>query len=179
MGYDLYGVGNGNTGFDKDYFYLNMWSMSVVVELLTRLGVLDRDMPTPPSPLEVWLAPPADMAESDPRGVEFRRRYRAATGLQSKRPGKVPAFKLNSNDQWHVTPGECAVLAEALRRCDGATLAAGSASAPRTPLVKFAALFPDARFGSQDKSTPEWAETVRAFAAFCERSAATGGFIVS
>lgn len=109
--------------------------MALLLTLMTRADVIDSSLPTPEFPQ--WPPPGLDdvlaselarywdePAEVDKRlgpaevpVVEAYRRARNETGATpSPQPGKVPAFKFESNDGWIVTPDECRVIAAGMDR---------------------------------------------------------------
>ncbi len=73
------------------------------------------------SPFMRYYSRESDLASSllelgpSPRELRIMQRYldrkNRALSMGSRYPGKVPAFKFDSNDGWHVIPAECLVIA--------------------------------------------------------------------
>jgi hypothetical protein len=117
------------------YIRLAGMSMPYMIEIMQDAGVLDDDAQHAPFP--DW--PPNGLEEEragdlldffeegeaiDPpptwRETRMMRAYLAACDevvrTPSRRPGRVPAFKFCSNDNWFVSPQECRSIAEGLER---------------------------------------------------------------
>ena len=151
--------------------------MAVVREVLDVLGVLDRETQPPEMPpLEASFFEAAREGRAL-RKEELEAQHCEARGVRSTNPGQVPAFKFETNVGWHVTAGECAVLAEALWSCDALTLTQAIARASEDPTLRLVAgLYPGAlQFPGEDRAT----EMLQAFADYCARCIAWQGFFVS
>jgi hypothetical protein len=108
-----------------------------VPHILYDCGVLDRKMSEATWPAWPPLGLTAERAEqlrefyaedaeqsvieppATPRELRILRRYLEAENRSRSavcpRPGKIPFFKFNSNDGWHVLPEECIAIINALR----------------------------------------------------------------
>ena len=107
MGYEFVACDACDTGLD-----LNCSAMAELEEVLDTLGVLDRQMQRPE------MTPRLYISDAVPESEESKAYY-LTRGVRSTNPGQVPWFKFAGNDDgWHVTANECAVIAEALPRCD-------------------------------------------------------------
>ena len=113
MGYEFVACDAGDTQLSEDrVFYLNCSAMGILEAVLDTLGVLDRQMQRPE------MTPLVYIDDAAPDCEELKEQFYLARSVRSKNPGQVPAFKLESDDGWHVTADECAVIAEALPRCN-------------------------------------------------------------
>jgi len=145
MGYDMYGVEEGN------YFRYNIGGMGQARDMLAALGMLDtRDEPSWPSPEDFGFALNADGSLPDefyaalegipatgngdpedgirPEGTDEDTWTRTMAYMGAQRDhidGEnapvqgLPYYKLGSNDGWLVTPGEIASALEAYRQATG------------------------------------------------------------
>jgi hypothetical protein len=134
MGYDLTMITEPKFQDAPGYWRTGGRGMGMLMDIMTEAGVLDSDSERPefqeawPPPgisegrAEEMLAylsgsvppvPPSTEAE-----LHISRQCKAAMDIwkqsRSPLPGKVPAYKFDGNDGWHVVPEECALIAVAL-----------------------------------------------------------------
>ena len=114
-----------------DCYRFTSHAMALSLQVMQDAGVIDNEQSVPSLPewppagfdpqraknLERYLEEP-DVLRSRllPPEIPLFDAYVRAEECAQSNPGKVPAFKFQSNDGWFVTPDECRAIDNALRR---------------------------------------------------------------
>ena len=137
MGFDLYMVKEPKFQDAAGYFHTGGAGIDILAAVMYEAGVLDTenappdlDVPWPPEGMKraraegVLNSLEEDAPPATPPATEAERaacmRFKVArdawAATRSPLPGKVPAYKFGSNDNWFVSPEECGWIAAALDR---------------------------------------------------------------
>ncbi len=169
-----------------DDFNVNYAGCGFIRDVLAELEVLDTATPMPDFPkwpppgisrdreMATWHAINAGHAIDSVLSPDEERAWRELEATEevvrrwpSPYPGKVPAFKFQSNDSWLVAPDECASIAQALEA------ALADFEKGNGPLSR-----PNVLLRWWGEPEADMVRFLSAFAAFCARGVSGGGFRV-
>lgn len=95
---------------DNGWVRLNLWSMQVIRKIMDMADLLDWETDLEEEDL------PTEIPESGPERTAVLEKIDDLFSLQSPEPGKVPAAKFCTNDNWIVTKEESYFIAEGLEK---------------------------------------------------------------
>ncbi|TQF05583.1 hypothetical protein E6W39_29305 [Kitasatospora acidiphila] len=107
------------------YFRIGYFEMPSLIGVMTEVGIVDTTVPAPAWPtaddygltFQDLNAPQDQLSDAKKTAVEsFHSHIAAVRGGEQPEPAGIPAYKLDSNDLWLVTPCEIRAALAAYRR---------------------------------------------------------------